>query len=89
MSWTRVSRVEGSVRTRGKIDTEAKGKGKGKDKRILEKSEFMTIWSLLYIAIDRRSYLNVVYMEIVHGRLLLLYFLCRCHEVFGPDDLDG
>ena len=36
MSWTRVSRVEGSVRTRGEIGTEAKRKRKGKDKRIME-----------------------------------------------------
>ena len=40
MSWTRVSRVEGSIRTRGKIDTGVKRKGK--DKRIIGESEFMT-----------------------------------------------
>ena len=32
----RVSRVEGSVRTRGRIGAEAKRKGKGKDRRIME-----------------------------------------------------
>ena len=33
----RVSRVEGSVRTRGKIDAEVKRKEKIKDKRIIGK----------------------------------------------------
>jgi len=32
VSWTRVSRVEGSIRTRGEIDAEAKGKEKEKIK---------------------------------------------------------
>jgi len=36
VSWTRVSRVEGSVRTQGEIDAEAKGR-KGKIKRIIGK----------------------------------------------------
>ena len=33
----RVSRVKGSVRTRGEIDAEVKRKEKGKDKRIKRK----------------------------------------------------
>ena len=35
----RVSRVEGSVRTQGEIGTEAKRK----DKRIMKRSEFITL----------------------------------------------
>ena len=46
MSWTRVSRVEGSVRTRGQIGTEAKRERKEKKrkrrKNKKENSEFMT-----------------------------------------------